>query len=196
MFTSRAEFRLTLRADNADQRLTQIGIELGCVGELRRIAFMDKSAKLKTLYDELCELSFTPQDALELGIKVGLDGKRRSGFELLSLPDVSISKLSSALGSNCLHDAGIVKQLEADALYSNYIVRQERDIDNIKNDESHRLPLDFDYAALSGLSNELKSKLKAARPENLGQAGRIDGMTPAALSLILTAVQVSKKRSA
>ena len=196
MFTSRAEFRLTLRADNADQRLTPIAIELGCVGDKRRAAFELKRECLSALQSKLSEMTFTPQQAQTLDIKVGLDGKKRSGLELLSLPDVTISHLEPFLNDDDVVDAGIIKQIEADALYSNYIARQERDIQTVKSDENHKLPTDFDYSTLSGLSNELKTKLKQARPENLGQAGRIDGMTPAALSLILTAIQITKKRLA
>jgi tRNA uridine 5-carboxymethylaminomethyl modification enzyme len=196
MFTSRAEYRLTLRADNADQRLTPIGVELGCVSESRRRKFEDKSETLRNLRGALLDLKVSPQEARNAGITVGSDGKRRNGIELLSLPGIGMSEIKGLIPGFDDVDRSIVVQVEADALYSNYVDRQERDIQSMKAEENIALPIDFDYSALSSLSNELKGKLDRVRPTSLAQAGRIDGMTPAALSLILTSVQMNAKRRA
>ena len=196
MFTSRAEFRLTLRADNADQRLTPVGVTCGCVGEARRVAFEQKSARMEEINFQLKSQKISPQQAQTIGITVGFDGKKRTGLELLSLPGVSLTDLRDRFVLGDLNDDSINIHIEADALYSNYVYRQDRDIAQIRNDENVKLPVDFDYSGLSGLSNELKSKLGMARPENIGQASRIDGMTPAALSLILVSLQAFSKRRA
>jgi tRNA uridine 5-carboxymethylaminomethyl modification enzyme len=196
MFTSRAEYRLTLRADNADQRLTPIGIKLGCVSLSRQHLFEKKSETLDKLRGALMDLRVSPQEAKSVGISVGSDGRRRNGMELLSLPGVGIGDIKDLISGFDDVDQSVVVQVEADALYSNYIGRQERDIQLMKADENIDLPVDFDYSVLSSLSNELKDKLNKVRPTNLAHAGRIDGMTPAALSLILTAVQMNAKRRA
>ena len=193
MFTSRAEFRLSLRADNADQRLTQKGIDLGCVGETRRAAFLDKMAKLTAGRAILEAQLFTPRQLSEIGLKVNQDGSKRSAFQLLSFPDIDFSTL---LGLDDGFDAvepSIQPQLEKDALYANYIERQNRDVELMKRDEAQEIPADFNYGSIPGLSNELTSKLTAARPANLAQAGRIDGMTPAALTLILARLRQEKR---
>ena len=196
MFTSRAEYRLILRADNADQRLTPIGVELGCVSEHRRRKFEEKSNTVTNLRQALLNLRVSPQEAKEAGITVGSDGRRRNGLELLSLPGVGMTEVKALISGFDDLDHSVVVQVEADALYSNYVDRQERDIQVMKAEEDIELPFDFDYSALSSLSNELKGKLERVRPTSLAQAGRIDGMTPAALSLILTAVQMNTKRRA
>ena len=196
MFTSRAEYRLTLRADNADHRLTPVGMLLGCVSEDRAISFEKKAEQLKKIQQSIEEINLSPQDLAPFGISVSHDGRRRNGFELLSLPGVSFDQIQEILGMPGDLDHSIASQIQADALYSNYVARQERDIQNIKTDEEIILPADVEYDLLSGLSNELKGKLNTVRPTSLGQAGRIDGMTPAALSLILTAVKMSEKKRA
>jgi tRNA uridine 5-carboxymethylaminomethyl modification enzyme len=196
MFTSRAEFRLSLRADNADQRLTPKGIALGCVGEGRHAAFEDKMEQMQAARDRLDAMSLTPKQISEAGIKVNADGNRRSGFDLLAFPDVGFDDVIGLDPS--LADVGpeIRAQIEKDALYANYIKRQEQDVAAMKRDEAQAIPTDFDYAVLEGLSNELKGKLGRVRPATLGQAGRVDGMTPAALTLILARLRQMERRSA
>lgn len=196
MFTSRAEYRLTLRADNADQRLTPKGIELGIVGADRRQFFEAKREALNSATAALKLLTVSPQEAAEMGISVKMDGRRRNGLDLLSLPKVSIGMLIAKVPQLTELPKPIQKQIEADALYANYLERQENDIASLKNDEKVDIPASLDISSLSGLSNELKMKIAAVRPANLSQASRIDGMTPAALMLLLTAIQIHKKRSA
>ncbi|WP_370399639.1 tRNA uridine-5-carboxymethylaminomethyl(34) synthesis enzyme MnmG [Sulfitobacter sp. JB4-11] len=186
MFTSRAEFRLSLRADNADQRLTPRAIALGCASDARREAFVAKMADLELAKSLLSDQDFTPKDAAKAGIKVSQDGNRRTAFQLLAFPDVRFEDVVSLVPELQEVSANIRRQVERDALYANYLGRQQRDIDVLRKDEAHRIPEGFDYGALDGLSHELKAKLVAARPETLAQASRIDGMTPAALTLILT----------
>lgn len=194
MFTSRAEFRLSLRADNADQRLTPIGIVLGCVGNTRKAIFDNKMESLETAKNVLLGISLTPKEIADHGIKISKDGVRRNGMQLLSFPDVSFDDLIS------LHPglSGLPKeiglQVSKDALYANYIDRQGKDIAAVKRDEAYEIPLNFDYQALQGLSNELSDKLTRARPATLAQAGRIEGMTPAALTLLLSRLKRSGSR--
>ncbi|OWY16731.1 tRNA uridine-5-carboxymethylaminomethyl(34) synthesis enzyme MnmG [Thioclava sp. JM3] len=193
MFTSRAEFRLSLRADNADQRLTGMGIEIGCVGEARRAQFEKKSAELAAGGELLRSISLTPKEAKEKGFKVNEDGTRRTAFDLLSFPDITMPALQEALPElkNLSEDAA--RQLSIDALYANYVARQEVDAASLKRDEGWEIPEDFNFDSLQGLSNELKAKLQRAMPKTLGQAGRIDGVTPAALTLILARLRQSKR---
>lgn len=196
MFTSRAEFRLSLRADNADQRLTAKGIEIGCVSEDRRRAFEDKMLRLNTARTQLDALSLTPKRIAEVGIVVNADGTRRNGMEVLGFPNVSFEDLVPLEESLAQVDAETRAQLERDALYASYIKRQAQDVEAMRRDEAQKLPADFPYGALEGLSNELKGKLSAARPETLAQAARIDGMTPAALTLILARLKQIERQSA
>ncbi|OOY13870.1 tRNA uridine-5-carboxymethylaminomethyl(34) synthesis enzyme MnmG [Thioclava marina] len=193
MFTSRAEFRLTLRADNADQRLTQMGIDLGCVGDARRTAFEAKMDGL-TVGRELMEsIVLTPKAAKDKGFKVNQDGSRRSAFDLLSFPDITMDQLQEALPELAELPPDVAGQLSIDALYANYVARQQLDAASLKRDEGWEIPEGFDYSALNGLSNELKAKLERARPHTLGQAGRVDGVTPAALTLILAKLRQAKR---
>lgn len=185
MFTSRAEFRLSLRADNADQRLTPLGIALGCVGAARQEAFVTKSEALEAGRATMQSLSLSPRQAQQHGLRVNQDGARRSAFELLSFPDITLAELTPVFPELAELPPPIAEQLSRDALYASYIERQERDVAAMKRDEHWTIPEDFDYSALSGLSNELKMKLARARPATLAQAGRVDGVTPAALALIL-----------
>jgi len=189
MFTSRAEFRLSLRADNADQRLTPKGIEIGCVSAERKIAFIEKMDKLQKAQELLKSLTLTPQEAEKHGIKVNRDGTRRNGIDLLSFPEVTFESLRAVWPDLALVEPAIAEQVECDAVYANYIERQRRDVEALEKDEALKIPDDFDYATISGLSNELKGKLAKIRPQTLGQAGRIDGMTPAALTLILSRIR-------
>ena len=185
MFTSRAEYRLTLRADNADQRLTDKGIAIGCVGETRRSRHAAKMAALRAAHDLARSVSLTPSEAARHGLVLNKDGQRRSGFELLSHPNIGVEQLARIwprFGDLALPIAG---QLEIDAAYDVYLSRQAADIAAYRRDESLELPDGLDYAALPGLSNEAKQKLQSMRPRTIGHAGRIDGITPAALTLLV-----------
>ena len=193
MFTSRAEFRLSLRADNADQRLTPVGLELGLVGETRRRAFGEKLDRLNTARDLLEGEKFSPKQINAAGISVNQDGNRRTAFQVLAFPDVSFGDLEKLDARYAAIDPDTRAQLERDALYANYIERQKRDVEAMQRDENQEIPSDLDFDIVEGLSNELKTKLNATRPANLGQAGRIDGMTPAALTLILARIRQAKK---
>ncbi|MFU1478350.1 tRNA uridine-5-carboxymethylaminomethyl(34) synthesis enzyme MnmG [Roseovarius sp. C7] len=193
MFTSRAEFRLSLRADNADQRLTEFGIGIGCVGAERRQAYHAKMAALTSAKDQMEAVIFTPKELATAGHAVNQDGKRRNGYELLALPQFDFDALVSLHPEWGGIDAQSREQLSKDAMYANYILRQERDVAILKRDEQQAIPSDFDYAQIDGLSNELKLKLSAARPDNIGQAGRVDGMTPAALTLLLAKVRQARR---
>ncbi|MEX0317666.1 MAG: tRNA uridine-5-carboxymethylaminomethyl(34) synthesis enzyme MnmG [Ruegeria sp.] len=185
MFTSRAEFRLSLRADNADQRLTPIALELGCVSEDRKSAFLTKMDQMDAVKSKLTAKTYTPKEVRAVGIDVNQDGNRRDGMAILAFPKVGFEDLLPLVDDLADTAPEIRKQIERDALYANYIARQERDVEAMKRDEAHEIPRDFDYAALDGLSNELKQKLSQARPGNIAQAGRVEGVTPAALTLIL-----------
>ncbi len=193
MFTSRAEFRLSLRADNADQRLTEFGLDLGCVGSARKAAFESKMATLTSGRELLESLTLTPKEAVAHGLKVNQDGARRSAFALLSFPDITFSDIARAFPKLEELSSETAEQLSRDALYANYIERQEQDVAALKRDEHWEIPAEFDYAALQGLSNELKLKLSRARPQNLAQAGRVDGVTPAALALVLARLRQAKR---
>ncbi len=193
MFTSRAEFRLSLRADNADQRLTPNGIELGCVSDKRKKVFESKLQRLSAGRDLLEGRSFTPKQLTEIGLKVNQDGSRRSAFQLLAFPDIDFNALLDLDAEFSLVDSESRAQLEKDALYANYIERQSRDVEMMKRDEAQQIPSDFNYAIIPGLSNELKSKLTSSRPTNLAQAARIDGMTPAALTLVMARLRQNRR---
>ncbi|MBY6140190.1 tRNA uridine-5-carboxymethylaminomethyl(34) synthesis enzyme MnmG [Leisingera daeponensis] len=194
MFTSRAEFRLSLRADNADQRLTPAAIDLGCVGEERRVSFLEKSEDLGAARQVLVSQTFTPKQISAAGIRVNQDGNRRNGLDLLAFPDVSFEDVVRLMPELEEVTAVIRRQMERDALYANYIARQEREVSVMKRDEGHVIPKDFIYGSIEGLSKELQQKLSHARPETLAQAARIDGMTPAALALILAYLRKEKVR--
>ena len=193
MFTSRAEYRLSLRADNADQRLTPAGIQLGLVGETRRAAFEDKAERLQKGRAQLESTSFTPRQVAALGLSVNQDGARRTAFQLLSFPEIGFEQVAQLQPDLAEIDTETQQQLVCDALYANYIERQKRDVEALRRDEQHIIPPEFSFDNVEGLSNELKAKLKLARPENLSQAARIDGMTPAALTLILSILRRQKR---
>ncbi len=197
MFTSRAEFRLSLRADNADQRLTPLGIALGCVGERRRRIFVDKADRLAMARELLGAQTFTPREVAAAGIAISADGSRRTPMQLLAFPKVSFDDIARLDENLASIDSETREQLSRDATYASYIERQQRDVEALKRDEAHEIPAEFDYATLPGLSNELTTKLQAARPATLAHAARIEGMTPAALTLILARIrQDQRKRSA
>ncbi len=196
MFTSRAEYRLQLRADNADQRLTDKGIAIGCVGSERAQFHARKSAALNDARAFAKSVSLTPKEAERHGVALNKDGQRRTAFELLSYPNIAIADLARAWPRLAELDAKIAEQLEIDAKYEVYLSRQAADVAAYRRDESFALPDDLDYAALPGLSNEVKQKLQAHRPRTIGHASRIDGVTPAALTLLVAHVKRGKKLSA
>ena len=185
MFTSRAEYRLSLRADNADLRLTPMGLHLGCVLKDREMRFMAFLNELDRQREALKALSLTSSEANKVGLTVNQDGQRRTAYELLGHPDIQMTDLSRIWPS--VHEAStkVLETLEIEASYAVYLDRQQADINLVRRDEQHVIPANFSFEELPGLSNELKLKIKANRPANLAQAAKIDGMTPAALSLIL-----------
>ena len=183
MFTSRAEYRLTLRADNADQRLTDKGIVLGCVGEARAIRHGAKMVALKGAKALAQSLTITPSEAARHGLALNKDGQRRSAFELLAYPEIGWTEVRGIWPALSAIDPGIAVHVEIDAKYDVYLKRQTADVDAFRRDEGLILS-DVDYGVVPGLSNEARSKLEAARPRTVGQAGRLDGLTPAALSIL------------
>ena len=193
MFTSRAEYRLSLRADNADQRLTPFGIAIGSVGARRRDAFGAKLAELEAGRAAFASVSMTPNEAVKVGLSVNQDGVRRSAFDLLAYPDIDAARLVSVWPELGRFTPAILDQIEADAKYAVYLNRQRNDIESVKRDEAVVLGDSIDYASIEGLSNELRQRLMLIKPATLGQAGRVEGMTPAALALLLT---TARRRSA
>src|SRR5262245_55486180 len=189
MFTSRAEYRLTLRADNADQRLTAKGIAIGCVGAERRARHAEKIAALAAATAFARSVSLTPNAAQRHGLALNRDGQRRSAFELLSFPTIGIDDLRAIWPRFGDFTPKILEQLEIDAKYDVYLERQAADIAAFRRDESLELPEAIDYGRIKGLSNEARQKLCAIRPRTIGQAGRIDGITPAALTLLVAHVR-------
>jgi tRNA uridine 5-carboxymethylaminomethyl modification enzyme len=195
MFTSRAEFRLKLRADNADQRLTPVGIGLGCISRVRSQAFAAKAAALQKGRDRLERLALTPsQAAQQLGLEINRDGRRRSAFELLAYPGVDLARVRVIWPEISALPAAIAAQLEVDARYAAYVRRQEADVAALRREESVAIPLELDFAEIAGLSTEVRQKLGRHRPVTLAQAAAIDGMTPAALFLVRA--HVKKRRGA
>jgi tRNA uridine 5-carboxymethylaminomethyl modification enzyme len=194
MFTSRAEYRLRLRADNADARLTPLGEALGCVGSVRSAAYAAKSAAMRDGRALLRSLTATPDEANSRGMNINRDGRRRSAFELLAFPDMTMARLTALWPELAGISAPVAAQLEIDARYDIYLRRQEADIEAYRKDEAIAIPAAFDYGAIAGLSTELRQKLQRDRPASLAQASRIDGMTPAALMLILAHVKKAPLR--
>jgi tRNA uridine 5-carboxymethylaminomethyl modification enzyme len=196
MFTSRAEYRLLLRADNADQRLTPIGEAMGMVGSRRSEAFaakMDRLAQGRAMA-EGCKA--TPDELRRFDLNINRDGQRRSAFELLAYPEIDWSVLCRVFPELSDIEASIAEQIAIDALYQGYVARQQADIDAFRRDEALKLPQDLDYSAIGALSNEVCQKLTAARPETLGAAARISGVTPAALTALLRYVKKAGKAAA
>jgi tRNA uridine 5-carboxymethylaminomethyl modification enzyme len=189
MFTSRAEFRLTLRADNADQRLTARGVELGVVGPGRAEAYAAKAEALAAARAEASALTLTPSEAARVGLPVKADGQRRNLMELLAYPTISFEDLTALWPQIAGWPPAVREQVEIDASYVGYLDRQAADVAAFRRDEDLRLPGDLDYTAVGGLSNEVRQKLAAVRPLTLGQAARIEGVTPGALTALLAHVR-------
>jgi tRNA uridine 5-carboxymethylaminomethyl modification enzyme len=196
MFTSRAEYRLSLRSDNVDQRLMPKARAWGILDDARASGFDRRLELLEKGRVALAGLSLTPTEARKHGLPVNHDGQRRDGMMLLAFPDIGIADLAPlAPGLGDLPEP-ILEQLEIEALYATYVERQSRDAEALRRDEGQEIPSGLDYDTLTGLSTELRGKLSRIRPRTLGQAGRIDGMTPAALALILTRIKQDRRRSA
>jgi tRNA uridine 5-carboxymethylaminomethyl modification enzyme len=193
MFTSRAEFRLTLRADNADQRLTQRGVDLGVVGSERAGLFHVKQQALQDAREQAAALTVTPPEAAKAGIRVNEDGQRRSLVQLLAYPGVGWAEVERLWPEVGAWPGAVREQLEVDAAYSGYLDRQQAEVDAFRRDEALALPAELDYAAVPGLSNECRQKLSTVRPQTLGQASRIEGVTPGAITALLAHVRRSAK---
>jgi tRNA uridine 5-carboxymethylaminomethyl modification enzyme len=189
MFTSRAEFRLTLRADNADQRLTARGVALGVVGSVRAGVFGAKAQALEAARAEVRSLTLTPAEAARIGLPVKADGQRRDLLQLLAYPTIGFDDLKAVWPQIGDWPAAVREQLEIDAAYAGYLDRQAADAEAFRRDEDLRLPADLNYAGVGGLSNEVREKLAAVRPLTLGQAARIEGVTPGALTALLAHVR-------
>ncbi|MEO1039055.1 MAG: tRNA uridine-5-carboxymethylaminomethyl(34) synthesis enzyme MnmG [Pseudomonadota bacterium] len=196
MFTSRAEYRLTLRADNADQRLTDIGERAGLIGSRRSAAWAAKRSELQTAREAVRSLTLTPTQARRAGLAVNEDGKRRSALELLSYPDTEFGDLQRVWPELSDFSQEVKGQIEIDAVYHGYLDRQEADILAFRRDEGVRIPVGFDYGSVGGLSNEARQKLEAVRPATLGQAGRIEGVTPGALTALLARLKRGAAKAA
>jgi tRNA uridine 5-carboxymethylaminomethyl modification enzyme len=189
MFTSRAEFRLKLRADNADQRLTPLGLSIGCVGPDRGSVFSERMSGLERSRTILDGLTLTPNEAAAEGLSINRDGRRRSAFELLAFPDITLDRLAAIWPELQKIPAATASQIEIDARYAAYVRRQDEDVAALKRDEAVAIPAGFDFASIASLSNEVRQKLLAHQPRTLAQAARIDGMTPAGLTILLVAVK-------
>ena len=194
MFTSRAEYRLSLRADNADQRLTSLGMSLGCVGPARIAHFSQKAVALAEAGELARQLRMPPSRLAGFGLKINQDGVARSLFDLMAYPDVALADLVRVWPEISLIEPEILEQVGIEAQYAGYLVRQEADIRAFRRDEAMLLAPDLDFAAVAGLSTEAIQKLSKARPATLGQAGRIDGVTPAALTCLMIHVKQSARR--
>src|SRR5690606_19521225 len=189
MFTSRAEFRLHLRVDNADQRLTPIGMEIGLVGPERREHFTAHRTALDRNKELLQSLSVTPTRARSVGVNINADGVHRSAFDLMSYPTTTRADLERIWPEIAQMNGKIFEQLSIDVQYAVYLERQRADVEAVRRDESRAIPDWFDYERLSGLSNEMKQKLIDARPRTIAQAQRIEGITPAAVTLVLAVIR-------
>jgi tRNA uridine 5-carboxymethylaminomethyl modification enzyme len=195
MFTSRAEYRLMLRADNADQRLTDRGIALGLVGAERQAHWEAKKAALAQASLWAKSVSVTPNEAAAAGIQVNRDGVRRTAFDLLAYPDVHFADLGRIWPEATGITTVVQEQVEIDAGYAVYLDRQRADVAAFRRDEDLLIPADFDFDSVTGFSNETRQKFQSIRPRTVGQAGRIDGITPAATTLLLAALRKHRARA-
>jgi len=196
MFTSRAEYRLSLRADNADMRLTPLGISIGCVRSDRASKFSTYAAQRTDLYERLGSLVASPNEMSAVGVSVNQDGRRRSAREILSYPEIGWADVVRVWPELTAENGKIAEAVEIDCLYHVYLERQASDVADVRAEENREIPSDFDYLLLSGLSNELKAKLTAQRPLNVAQAARIEGMTPAAVALLVAHLRKSTSKLA
>ena len=196
MFTSRAEFRLSLRADNADVRLTPLGEKLGIVQPARSQKFADRTAAIDSVREQTRLLTLTPNEARGHRIEVNLDGVRRTAYELLARADIDVSTLVRVWPELCTVDKRALEAVEIEAKYYVYLDRQARDAAAIRREDATAIPDDISFEDIPGISNELKQKLARRRPRSLGEAQRIDGMTPAALALVLATIQSNARRAA
>jgi tRNA uridine 5-carboxymethylaminomethyl modification enzyme len=196
MFTSRAEFRLTLRADNADQRLTPRGLAVGLVGRERGDRFLAKQAALDAARAEARSLTLTPAEAGRAGLRVNADGQRRTLMQLLAYPDIGLEQLAVVWPQVRDWPPAVREQVEIDATYAGYLDRQAADVEAFRREEALQLPPDLDYARVGGLSHELRERLSQIRPLTLGQASRVEGVTPGALTALLAHVKRHGARAA
>lgn len=196
MFTSRAEFRLTVRADNADRRLTPLGVAAGCVSDARRAAFDAKLAALEAGKAALEAVQIGPKALNDVGIAVSRDGGKRSAYDILSLPGAELPHLVGAFADYAALDTDVLEQLQIDSTYDKYSDRQAKEVADLRRQETQRIPSGFDYSRISGLSNELKQKLLRSQPDSILQASRIEGVTPAALLLVLAHLRKPAERRA
>jgi tRNA uridine 5-carboxymethylaminomethyl modification enzyme len=194
MFTSRAEYRLRLRADNADQRLTAKGMAIGCIGSVRGKVYESKKSALDDARALTISLKSSPSELAKHGIPVPQDGLTRTVAELLALPELTINRLTAVWPELSRIGPEIAEQLEIDSRYANYLERQDSDVEAFRRDEALALPWNLDYRGIAGLSTEMREKLEFARPESLGAAARISGVTPAALILLLRHVHRGETR--
>lgn len=195
MFTSRAEYRLTLRADNADQRLTPVGISRGCVREARRVAFEEKRSRLVDATQMLEKAIFLPRELAEVGIVLGQDGAKRSAFSVMAFPEVSVSQIAQLVPGFAEISSEIQAQTAVNALYAQYLSRQHDEALALRKEEAALIPDGFIFDGLPGLSAELAIKLNRVRPSSLAQAARIEGMTPAALTLLLAHIRKARREA-